>query len=149
MPKTQLSPDITSNLTSLSLDDLRQKWSLAWGREPHSRIGRTMLLKSLEYKILEQKVGALTSEQHKRLEQIIKSYKRNPNCFDENVPVLKPGTRLVRNWNGKRYSVLVQNTGYEYKDKLYNSLSQVAFEITGTRWNGWVFFDLKKKDPSI
>lgn len=149
MLKTQLSPDITGNLTSLSLDDLRQKWSLAWGLEPHPRIGRTMLLKSLEHKILEREAGALTSEQRQRLGQLIKSYKRNPNCFDENVPALKPGTRLVRNWNGKRYSVLVQNTGYEYKDKLYKSLSQVAFEITGTRWNGWVFFDLKKKDPSI
>jgi Protein of unknown function (DUF2924) len=149
MPKTQLNPDITSNLTSLSLNYLRQKWSLAWGREPHSRIGRTMLLKSLEYKILEQEGGGLTPEQRKRLEQQIKSYKRNPNCFDENVPVLKPGTRLVRNWNGKRYSVMVQNAGYKYKDKIYKSLSQVAFEITGTRWNGWVFFDLKKKEASI
>jgi hypothetical protein len=149
MPKTQTSPDFIANLASLSLDDLRQKWSLAWGQNPHPRIGRTMLLKSLEYKILEQESGGLTPEQRQRLMQMIKSYKRNPNFFDENVPVLKPGTRLVRNWNGKRYSVLVQNAGYEYKDKLYKSLSQVAFEITGTRWNGWVFFDLKKKEPSI
>lgn len=146
MPKTQLNHNIIGNLTSLSLNDLRQKWAVVWGREPHSRIGRTMLLKSLEYKIFEREGRALTSEQQQRLEQLIKSYKRNPNYFDENVPALKPGTRLVRNWNGKRYSVLVQNAGYEYKDKTYSSLSQVAFEITGTRWNGWVFFGLKKKE---
>ena len=146
MPKTQLSHNIIGNLTSLSLGDLRQKWSAAWGREPHPRIGRTMLLKSLEYKVLEQETCALVSEQRQRLEQLIKSYKRNPNFFDENTPTLKPGTRLVRNWNGKRYSVLVQNAGYEYKSKTYSSLSQVAFEITGTRWNGWVFFGLKKKE---
>ncbi len=145
MPKTQLNHNIIGNLTSLSLEDLRQKWATAWGQQPHPRIGRTMLLKSLEYKIFEQETGTLTSEQRQRLEQLIKSYKRNPNYFDENVPALKPGTRLVRNWNGKRYSVLVQNAGYEYKSKTYSSLSQVAFEITGTRWNGWVFFGLKKK----
>lgn len=149
MQKTKLNHNIIDNLASLALADLRHQWATAWGREPHPRIGRTMLLKSLEYKILEQETGMLTSEQRQRLEQLIKSYRRNPNYFDENVPALKPGTRLVRNWNGKRYSVLVQNTGYEYKDKLYKSLSQVAFEITGTRWNGWVFFDLKKKEPSI
>ncbi|MCE7887403.1 MAG: DUF2924 domain-containing protein [Alphaproteobacteria bacterium PRO2] len=146
MPKTQLNHKIIGNLTSLSLEDLRQKWAITWGQQPHARIGRTMLLKSLEYKILEQETGTFTSEQRQRLEQLIKSYKRNPNYFDENVPALKPGTRLVRNWNGKRYSVLVQNAGYEYKSKIYGSLSQVAFEITGTRWNGWVFFGLKKKE---
>ncbi len=134
------------NLEKLPLNELRQMWAHTWGRQPHSRIGRTMLLKSLEYKMFEQETGTFTSEQRQRLEQFIKSYKRNPNYFDENVPALKPGTRLVRNWNGKRYSVLVQNAGYEYKGKTYNSLSQVAFEITGTRWNGWVFFGLKKKE---
>jgi hypothetical protein len=105
-----------------------------------------MLLKSLEYKILEHKTQGLTAEQRQRFEQLIKSYKRNPNFFDVSTPALKPGTRLVRNWNGTRYSALVQNAGYEYKGKTYSSLSQVAFEITGTRWNGWVFFGLRKKE---
>ena len=133
------------NLEKLPFNELRQMWACKWGREPHSRIGRTMLLKSLEYKMLEQENGTFIPEQRERLEQLIKVYKRNPNYFDKNIPVLKPGTRLVRHWNGKRYSVLVQNAGYEYKSKTYSSLSQVAFEITGTRWNGWVFFGLKKK----
>lgn len=146
MPKNQLSHNIIGNLTSLSLDHLRQKWTTAWGREPHARIGRTMLIKSLEYKILEDEERGMTAEQRQRLNQLIKSYKRNPNFFDKNKPALKPGTRLVRNWNGKRYSVLVQNEGYDYKGKTYSSLSQVAFEITGTRWNGWVFFALKKRE---
>ncbi len=102
-----------------------------------------MLEKSLAYK---QRGQRLNADQQKRLEQLIKQYKRNPNCFDENVPVLKPGTRLVRNWNGTRHSVLVQSAGYEYKGKVYGSLSQIASEITGTRWNGWIFFGLKKKE---
>lgn len=148
MKANQALTEIGRNLDKLSLEQLRSKWTEMWSTESHPRIGRTMLLKSLEYKILEQEIGALTSEQRQRLEQLIKSYKRNPNYFDENVPALKPGTRLVRNWNGKRYSVLVQNAGYEYKSKTYSSLSQVAFEITGTRWNGWVFFGLKKKEVS-
>lgn len=143
MRKTNLDHNIISHLTNLSLEELRQEWASAWGLDPHARIGRSMLEKSLACK---QRGQDLTPDQRKRLEQLIKQYRRNPNCFDENVPVLKPGTRLVRNWNGTRHSVLVQAAGYEYKGKIYGSLSQIALEITGTRWNGWIFFGLKKKE---
>lgn len=143
MQKTTLNHNVTSRLTNLSIEDLRQKWAAAWGLQPHAWIGRSMLEKSLAYK---QRGQGLTADQQKRLEQLIKQYKRNPNCFDEIIPALKPGTRLIRNWNGTRYSILVQSAGYEYKGKIYGSLSQIASEITGTRWNGWVFFGLKKKE---
>ncbi len=146
MRKTNLSHNVTSHLTNLSIEELRQEWASVWGLQPHARIGRSMLEKSLAHK---QRGKDLTSDQQKRLEQLIKQYKRNPNCFDENVPVLKPGTRLVRNWNGIRHSVLVQATGYEYKGKIFGSLSQIASEITGTRWNGWIFFGLKKKEGAV
>jgi hypothetical protein len=131
------------NQRKLPLNELRQMWAQVWNQESHTRIGRGMLEKSLAYK---QREPGLTSEQQKRLEQLIKQYRRNPKCFDENVSVLKVGTRLVRNWNGNRHSVLVQSAGYNYKGKVYGSLSQIASEITGTRWNGWVFFGLKKKE---
>lgn len=146
MQKTNLDYNIISHLTNLSLEELRREWASAWGLQPHARIGRSMLEKSLTYK---QRWQGLTPDQQKRLEQMIKQYKRNPNCFDENVPVLKPGTRLVRNWNGIRHSVLVQAAGYEYKGKIYGSLSQIASEITSTRWNGWIFFGLKKKESAV
>lgn len=133
-----------SSAQSLPIEELRRQWSVVWGRMPHARIGRAMLEKSLAYRLREQNGAGLSDEQHKRLAQFIKQYKRNQNCFDEKVPILKPGTRLVRNWNGTRHSVIVQPTGYEYKGKLYGSLSQIASEIAGTRWNGWVFFGLKK-----
>lgn len=143
MRKTAPNHNVISHLTNLSIEELRREWASAWGLPPHTRIGRRMLEKSLAYK---QRRQSLTAEQQKRLEQLSKQYKRNPNSFDENVPVLKPGTRLVRNWNGTRHSVLVQAAGYEYKGKIYGSLSQIASEITGTRWNGWIFFGLKKKE---
>jgi hypothetical protein len=143
MRKTNLDHNVISYLTNLSIEELRREWASAWGLQPHARIGRSMLEKSLTYK---QRWQGLTPDQQKRLDQLIKQYKRNPNCFDENVPVLKPGTRLIRNWNGTRHSVLVQAAGYEYKGKIYGSLSQIASEITSTRWNGWIFFGLKKKE---
>jgi hypothetical protein len=128
------------NIQHLPLDVLRTEWEKAWGRKPHVRIGRVMLEKSLTYKLNHTP----NPEQEKRLKQLIKDYKRNPKCFDERVDALKPGTRLVRNYNGIKHNVIVKAQGFEYNGKDYSSLSQIANDITGKRWNGWVFFGLKK-----
>ncbi|QNN68766.1 DUF2924 domain-containing protein [Thermomonas carbonis] len=57
---------------------------------------------------------------------------------------LKPGTRLLRAWQGKTYTVTVADPGFVYEGKTYGSLSVIAREITGTPWSGPVFFGLKK-----
>lgn len=59
------------------------------------------------------------------------------------APVLKPGTRLVREWHGRTFHVLVCDQGYEYDQRRYRSLSQIAREITGAAWSGPRFFGLK------
>jgi hypothetical protein len=128
------------NIQHLPLDVLRIEWEKAWGRKPHVRIGRVMLEKSLTYKLNHTP----NPEQEKRLKQLIKDYKRNPKCFDERADALKPGTRLVRNYNGIKHNVIVKAQGFEYNGNEYSSLSQIANDITGKRWNGWVFFGLKK-----
>lgn len=71
---------------------------------------------------------------------------RNPRCFDQKQDGIKPGTRLVRLWKGRKYQVLVRPDGFEYDGRKYDSLSRIAQEITGTRWNGWLFFGLKGKE---
>lgn len=144
MQKSQLDHNIISNLTNLSLEDLRRNWGAVWGLEPHSKIGRTMLIKSLEYKLREQEAGGMASVLQERLKKMVAAYKRNPRCFDENIHGLKPGSRLVKLWKEKRHSVLVVSNGFEYENRIYTSLSEVASAITGSRWNGWVFFGLKK-----
>lgn len=132
------------NIEKLPLNELRQRWAQAWGLEPHARIGRTMLEKSLAYKIREQEQGGLLSNQQKRLDQLIKQYKRNPNTLDNPSGPLKPGTRLVRTHDGTKHTVIVKKTGFEYQGRPYASLSKIANDITGKNWNGWVFFGLKK-----
>lgn len=130
---------------NLSLNELRQNWSKAWGKQPHARIGRAMLEKSLAFKTSDKH---LTPEQQTHLNYLIKEYKRNPTCFDKQSGTLKPGARLVRIYNGKKYSVLVKVDDFEYAGKSYKSLSKIANDITGKSWNGWVFFGLKKAKPS-
>ena len=55
-----------------------------------------------------------------------------------------PGTRFVRIWKARRHEVLAHENGFEYDGRMFRSLSAVAREITGTRWNGRLFFGLKK-----
>lgn len=69
--------------------------------------------------------------------------RRIPGERKSNQAIL-PGTRLVRVWNDRRYEVIVLADGYEFEGRTFRSLSAVAREITGTRWNGKVFFGLKK-----
>ncbi|MFN3606155.1 MAG: DUF2924 domain-containing protein, partial [Cypionkella sp.] len=55
------------------------------------------------------------------------------------------GTRLVREWQGTAQIVTVTKDGFEWQGRPYQSLSAIARAITGTRWNGWVFFGLKNQ----
>lgn len=132
-------------LRLLGLSELRRRWAEAWGIQPHVRIGRLMLERSLAFKLREQRGEGLTPEQQKRLDFLVSSYKRKPASFESGPLSLKPGTRLVRNFRGKQHSVLVKSNGFEYEGKFYTSLSQIASDIAGTRWNGKVFFGLKKE----
>lgn len=132
------------NLANLSLAELRQIWAGAWGKKPVERLGRTLLEVSLAFKLS----NTIAPEVQRKLDQIVKTYRRNPKCFDERCNALKPGTQLMRSWKGKKHTVLVRADGFYFHGRLYTSLSQIANDITGTRWNGNLFFGLKKKDSA-
>ena len=127
------------NQEIISLNALRQTWSTKWGLPENSRIGRSILEKSLTY-IEECK---LSVSQETELKKLIKQYKRNPQYFDEHY-ILKPGTKIARRWKGKQHTVIVKMDGFEYESCFYPSLSKIANKITGSKWNGYLFFGLKK-----
>ncbi len=146
MKRINIHQRLDRDITSLPLPELRQKWEEYWDIQPHRYIRREMLEKSLEFKRKQARGEGLTSEQRKRLDNLVAQYKRNPEHFDQvNMSAIKPGTRLVRVWKGKRYNVIIRANGYEFENKIFKSLSQIASDITGTRWNGWVFFGLKER----
>lgn len=133
---------ITNTRTHGQDEDLRRRWSEAWGLPVPAKISREMLEKSLAYKEREQQGLGLTPEQLRRLDELVAEYKRNPDKFTQKSKI-KPGTRLVKTWQGQRHVVLVRENGYEYLGQPHRSLSAVARLITGARWNGWVFFGVK------
>ena len=134
-----------NELKFVPIEDLRAKWTEAWGKTPHARMGRTMLEESLRFRLHE---NVLPPDQQKRLDVLVKAYKRNPRHFDTVPAALKPGTRLMRIYKGQKHTVTVQGEGFEYKDRVYKALSPIAVEITGSPWNGYIFFGLKKAGKS-
>ena len=72
---------------------------------------------------------------------IAQSAKTNGKIF---VPRrIKPGAVLVRQWKGKSHRIMVLDDGFAFEGKPYDSLSEIARRITGTRWNGPRFFGLR------
>ena len=100
-------------------------------------------------KAWEEQHGSLSPEIQRKIDKLVENYDRTQNVEKDNkVLSITDGTKLVREFKGKRYSVTVIPSGFEYNGRKYKSLSAIANEITGTRWNGKKFFGLLKPEYS-
>jgi hypothetical protein len=97
----------------------------------------------LAYRMQEKAYGGLKLSTRKRLQKLAGELKRDPKAQLPPNQRFKSGTKLVRQWQGKIHEVLVVDEGFNYRNKRYESLSEIAREITGTRWSGPLFFGLK------
>ncbi len=137
-----------ATLETLSMEQLHEKWRDLYGGEP-PRYKRQFLIKRLAYRIQELFYGGLSEAAKTRLQQVARDdsvarvESRTSGVAQGQADIL-PGTRFVRIWKDRRYEVLAHPNGFEYDGRMFRSLSAVAREITGTRWNGRLFFGLKK-----
>ncbi len=126
--------------------DLKGKWRELFGTEPPP-YNRRFLESRLAYRIQELAYGGLKPETIERLEalgeQLDGGNKAIRRLRVDDKPIA--GTRLIREWQGVEHIVTVLKDGYEWQGRPYHSLSSVARAITGTRWNGWVFFGLRNR----
>jgi hypothetical protein len=117
------------------------------GASPHLR--KQLLVPLLAYKMQEQIYGGLRPEVKRRLRALAVSFESEPNRTSAKLAAscrIKPGTRLIRQWQDKTHHVTVCDQGFEYDGGKYSSLSEIARLITGTRWSGPLFFGLKKTE---
>jgi hypothetical protein len=122
---------------------LKAKWRELFETEPPP-YNRRFLESRLAYRIQELTYGGLSQEALERLDAIAdelegKIPKRRTALQDRPIA----GTRLLREWQGVEHSVTVRHNDFEYQGRPYKSLSAIAKHITGTNWNGLVFFGLK------
>ena len=88
-----------------------------------------------------RKYGKLSPEVQRKIDKLVDEYDRKQKITkDSKALSIVNGTHLIREFRGKRYSVTVIENGYEFNGKKYKSLTAIANEITGTRWNGKKFF---------
>ena len=139
-------------LETFTMDQLREKWrQLFDGDAP--RYKKQFLLRRLAYRIQERFYGGISNASRSRLKHIAQgdALARVEVRFagrDREPGRILPGTRFVRIWNNSRYEVIAGPVGFEYDGQVYRSLSAVARKITGTRWNGRLFFGLVKTRES-
>jgi hypothetical protein len=130
--------------------DLKQQWRELFGSEPPP-YNRRFLESRLAYRIQELAYGGLKPETIARLEAIAEDLDggdpdRRRRRAGRDRPIA--GTRLIREWQGVEHCVTVRDEDFEYQGRPYKSLSAVARAITGTRWNGLIFFGLKNHRAS-
>jgi hypothetical protein len=124
-------------LATLSSAQLRARWVAVTGK-PLPKVSPSMLRLALAWELQAKVHGGLSSRTRQRLDQLgrAKSVTR----------AAQPGTRLMREWNGKVHVVIVgEDNVIRWNEQEWRSLSEVARAITGTRWSGPAFFGLKQK----
>ncbi len=133
-------------LPKMNIAQLQAKWRQALKQAPPPHVRKQLLVPLLAYKLQEQAYGGLKPEVKRRLRELAAGFNRNPRKaggkFTDSIRI-KPGTRLIRQWEGKTHQVTVGEAGFEYNGECYKSLSVIARLITGTRWSGPLFFGLK------
>ena len=139
--------DVLARLAALktaAIPALKQQWRELFGAEPPP-YNRRFLESRLGYRIQELAYGGLKPETLARLqalgEQLDGGKITIRRMRGDDRPIA--GTMLIREYQGVEYVVTVTRTGYEYAGQPYKSLSAIARAITGTRWNGRVFFGLR------
>ena len=161
-----------AGLPDLDRAELLNHWRQHYQVEPPARISKQLLIYAIAYRMQEQVMGGLKPATRRFLERVA-----NDDCVMVDVAnvaggdnsgkgdiasitlarkkraipvasIIKPGTRLLREWHGVTYEVMIAEGGVLFQGKQYRSLSEVARAITGTRWSGPLFFGLRKQEAA-
>lgn len=143
---TEASTDVGSQLKAIRQmppESLRALWHSAFGTHAPGWMHKGFLVQALSYRLQEKIYGGLSAAQRRRLAAYADEVRRTGHVAIDTGLKIKPGTRIVRQWRGDTYVVTALDTDFEFRGKRYESLSEIARTITGTRWSGPAFFGLK------
>jgi Protein of unknown function (DUF2924) len=141
-------------LRGLDLKDLRSRWRSVFQRPAPTHVPRHLLLAIIAYRIQADRFGDLDHETKQVLDRTGAKdsgavMSARLVSFDQKRTELAPGTVLVREWDRHSQRVMVMADGFAWNGQTYDSLSKVAFAITGTKWNGPRFFGLRDKEDRL
>jgi hypothetical protein len=148
--KTSISDEI-AHLRGLDLKGLRLRWQSVFQRLPPDHLPRHLLFAIIAYRVQADRLGDLDHETKQILDRTDAkdtgtTVSTRLVSFDQKRTELTPGTVLVREWDRRSQRVMVMADGFAWNGQTYDSLSKVAFAITGTKWNGPRFFGMRDKE---
>src|SRR3984893_1687361 len=138
----------------LDLNGLRARWQSVTQRPAPVHLPRHLLFAIIAYRIQADRFGDLDHETRQRLDQCGAKESGTATSarlvsFDQKRTELTPGTVLVREWDRQSQRLMVMSDGFAWNGQTYDSLTKVAFAITGTNWNGPRFFGLRGKEDRL
>src|SRR5882724_179842 len=139
-----VSREALSRLPKLDIRELREEWRFLYKTDASPHLSRELLIRAVAYRMQEVALGGLGPEPERQLRQIAMELKQTGAAAIRLRPQLKPGTRLMREWQGRTYEVVVLDDGFSWQGTRCKSLSAIARKITGTAWSGPLFFGLKQ-----
>jgi len=148
--KTSVEDEI-AHLRGLDLRGLRARWQSIFQRPASAHLTRHLLFAVIAYRIQADRFGDLDHLTKQVLDRTVAkeagpAMSTRLASFDQKRTELTPGTVLVREWDRQSQRVMVMADGFAWNGQTYDSLSKVAFAITGTKWNGPRFFRLRNKE---
>jgi hypothetical protein len=147
--KTSMEDEI-AHLGGLGLKALRSRWQSVFQKPAPAHLTTHLLFAIIAYRLQADHFGDLDHACKKMLDGAM-TKEAGPTLsarlasFDQKRSKLTPGTVLVREWDRQSQRVMVLANGFAWNGQTYDSLSKVAFAITGTKWNGPRFFGLRDK----
>jgi DUF2924 family protein len=143
--------DEIAHLRGLDLRGLRARWQSIFGRQAPNHLTQHLLFAVIAYRLQADRFGDLD---HATRQVLYRTVRKEPGSamsarlasFDQKRSALTPGTVLVREWDRRSQRVMVLADGFAWNGQTYDSLSKVAFAITGTKWNGPRFFGLRDRE---
>ena len=131
-----VNEEALSRLLTFDIGELRQRWRGLYKTQAPPHFSRELLVRAVAYRMQEVALGGRRPEPLRELLRIAQQFKKTGEATIRARPALKPGTRLMREWQGRTYDVLVLDDGYSWQGTRYRSLSAIARQITGTPWSG-------------
>ena len=130
-------------LATLSPVQLKQSWlDLSGVNLPHA--SPSLLRHLIAHQLQEKALGKLPAYIERELDKFGSNSDAAPPTLARRGPI-SPGTRFVREWNGKTIAVTATESGFEWDTDIYRSLSEIARKVTGAHWSGPRFFGLTAK----
>jgi hypothetical protein len=131
-------------LPNLSLFELRHRWKTLFGHPAPKSLRRNFLARTVAYQMQVESYGGLSVAAKRRLREIADAVRNGDANAILGSRRVKRGTQMIRQWQTTTHTVTTLAEGFEWNGRTYSSLSAVANAITGTNWNGFAFFGIKR-----